>query len=130
MPEVRLVHNYKVKPGTGADYIGFWDSEYDVMNGQPGCEQWELFQSTTDPDSFALLEHWESRGAFHSYWKIQKVRPIAGKDLIDYSIDAHRNLLGPEVLQAQRRRAPGSPATVDPRTRSRAVAARYASSST
>ena len=85
MPEVRLVHNYKVKPGTGADYIGFWDSEYDVINGQPGCEQWELFQSTTDPDAFALLEHWESRGAFHSYWKIQKVRPVAGKDLIDYS---------------------------------------------
>lgn len=85
MPEVRLVHTYNVHPGQAADYIGLWDSEYDVINGQPGCEQWELFQSTTTPESFALLEHWESRGAFHSYWNIQKVRPVAGKDCIDYS---------------------------------------------
>jgi len=85
MPEVRLVHNYQVHPGKGDDYKGLWDSEYDTINGQPGCEQWELFQSTTTPENFALLEHWESRGAFHSYWKIQKVRPVAGKECIDYS---------------------------------------------
>ncbi|MGE0058556.1 MAG: antibiotic biosynthesis monooxygenase [Dehalococcoidia bacterium] len=85
MPEVRLVHNFQVFPGKADEYKGLWDAEYDVINGQPGCEQWELFQSTTNPDSFALLEHWESRGAFHSYWKIQKVRPIAGKECIDYS---------------------------------------------
>jgi quinol monooxygenase YgiN len=85
MPEVRLVHNFKVLPGQGAEYAGLWDSEYDVINGQPGCEQWELFQSTSNPDNFALLEHWESRGAFHSYWNIQKVRPVAGKHCIDES---------------------------------------------
>jgi len=85
MPEVRLVHNFQVFPGKADEYKGFWDSEYDVINGQPGCAQWELFQSTTTPEKFALLEHWESRGAFHSYWKIQKVRPVAGKDCIDYA---------------------------------------------
>jgi len=83
MPEVRLVHNYKVQPGTSGEYAGLWDSEYDVMNGQPGCEQWELFLSTSTPENVALLEHWESRGAFHSYWNIQKVRPVAGKQHID-----------------------------------------------
>ncbi len=82
MPEVRLVHNYSVRPGTESQYAGLWDPEYDVINGQPGCEQWELFQSTTSPDRFALLEHWESKGGFHSYWNIQKVRPVAGADLI------------------------------------------------
>jgi quinol monooxygenase YgiN len=85
MPEVRLVHNFQVMPGTADEYKGLWDGEYDVINGQPGCEQWELFQSTTTPEKFALLEHWESRGAFHSYWKIQKVRPVAGKHCIDDS---------------------------------------------
>jgi quinol monooxygenase YgiN len=85
MPEVRLVHTFQVASGRGDDYIGQWDPEYDVINGQPGCAQWELFQNTGTPESFALLEHWESRGAFHSYWKIQKVRPVAGKDVIDES---------------------------------------------
>lgn len=81
--EVRLVHNFSVKPGRADEYMGQWDSEYDVINGQPGCNQWELFQSTTTPERFTLLEHWESRGAFHSYWNIQKVRPVAGLDCID-----------------------------------------------
>lgn len=83
MPEVRLVHNFSVSAGQADQYKGLWHPEYDVINGQPGCEQWELFQSTSDPDRFALLEHWESRGAFHSYWNIQKVRPVAGKELVD-----------------------------------------------
>ena len=39
MPEVRLVHNFQVFSGKADEYKGLWDSEYDVINGQPGCAQ-------------------------------------------------------------------------------------------
>ena len=97
MPEVRLVHNFNVKPGMEEEYKGLWHPEYDVINGQPGCDQWELFQSTRFPENFALLESWESRGAFYSYWNIQKVRPVAGKECIDDPANRKYGRAGSEI---------------------------------
>ncbi len=83
MPEVRAVRNFNVKPGTADAFIEEWDPDYDVINGQPGCLQYELFRSTRNPENLAVVEHWETRGAFYSYWKIQSVRPQAGAQYVD-----------------------------------------------
>lgn len=83
MPEVRVVTNLNAKPGAARDYVKAWDADYEVVNGQPGCVQYELFHSTRNPENLALVQHWESSGAFHSYWAIHKVRPAAGEQFID-----------------------------------------------
>ena len=127
MPEVRLVHNFQVMPGTADEYKGLWDSEYDVINGQPGCEQWELFQSTTTPESFALLEHWQSRGAFHSYWRFRRSVPSPASTASTTRQRGSRST-GTRSTTSSTKPASGSPATVAGPTNP--APARCASSST
>ena len=75
MAGVRLVINMHAKDGMIEDFIKAWDPHYDVVNPGPGCNQYELFRSTRNPDNMALLEHWESVEAFNQHWDIEKTRP-------------------------------------------------------
>lgn len=102
MPEVRAIRQWNVKPGTAAQFADAWDPEYDVVNGQPGCLQYELFVSTRNPENVALLEHWESRGSFYSYWKIQNVRPVAGQEFLDEPLDRKVGRSGIEIYFQQK----------------------------
>lgn len=83
MPEIRGVSNFNVKPGAGDEYKQAWNPDYDVVNGQPGCVQYELFQSTRNPENFALVQHWESRGGYYSYWEMHRPLPVAGGQFLD-----------------------------------------------
>jgi quinol monooxygenase YgiN len=102
VPEVRIATNLNVKPGTAEDYIRAWDPEYEVVNGQPGCLQFELFRSTRNPENLALLQHWQSRGGFHSYWSIQKVRPVAGQEFLDTPENRKVGRAGTEIYWDQK----------------------------
>ena len=41
---------------------------------EPGCEQFEVFQSVVNPDKLALLELWKDQAALDVHAKVNKTR--------------------------------------------------------
>jgi quinol monooxygenase YgiN len=72
---VRLVVTINAAPGKGAEFARAFQPRCEESRKDPGCLQFELFQSTTDPDKFALLELWENQAALDNHAKLQAARP-------------------------------------------------------
>jgi quinol monooxygenase YgiN len=71
---VRLVVTFNAVPGKGADLAKvFRDRCAEVMN-EPGCEQFEVFQSVLNPDKLALLELWSDQAALDVHAKVNATR--------------------------------------------------------
>jgi hypothetical protein len=57
---------------------------------EPGCEQFEVFQSVLNPDKLALLERWVDQAALDVHAGLNNTRPPllpelrAGTELEDY----------------------------------------------
>jgi quinol monooxygenase YgiN len=60
---VRLVINMKAAPGKGADLLKTMEARCVEVRKEPGCEQFEVFQSGNDPDKLCLLELWADQAA-------------------------------------------------------------------
>ena len=48
---------------------------------EPGCEQFEVFQSVLNPDELALLERWSDQAALDAHAKLNAGRPGLRPDL-------------------------------------------------
>ena len=71
---VRLVVTINAAPGKGAELARiFRDRCADVMQ-EPGCEQFEVFQSVLNPDKLALLELWTDQAALDVHAKVNATR--------------------------------------------------------
>jgi len=42
---------------------------------EPGCEQFEVFQSIVNPDKLAILERWRDQAALDAHAKLSSTRP-------------------------------------------------------
>jgi quinol monooxygenase YgiN len=42
---------------------------------EPGCLQFEVFQSVVDPDKLVLMEHWQDKAALAVHAKVNEMRP-------------------------------------------------------
>ena len=72
---VRLVVSITAAPGRGAEFAQAFKPRCEQSRKDPGCLQFEIFQSVSDPDKFALLELWESQAALDNHAKLQAARP-------------------------------------------------------
>jgi quinol monooxygenase YgiN len=72
---VRLVISINAAPGKGAEFARVFKARCEESRKDPGCQQFEIFQSVFDPDKFALLELWESQEALDHHAKLQAARP-------------------------------------------------------
>jgi quinol monooxygenase YgiN len=71
---VRLVVSITAAPGKGADLAQVFRQRcLDVMQ-EPGCEQFEVFQSVLNPDKLALLERWADQAALDVHAKVNTTR--------------------------------------------------------
>jgi quinol monooxygenase YgiN len=71
---VRLVVTINATPGRGAALARtFRERCLDVMK-EPGCEQFEVFQSVLNPDKLALLELWKDQAALDAHVKVNTTR--------------------------------------------------------
>ena len=71
---VRLVVTINAAPGKGAELARvFHDRCAEVMQ-EPGCEQFEVFQSVVNPDKLALLELWSDQAALDVHAKVNATR--------------------------------------------------------
>jgi quinol monooxygenase YgiN len=72
---VRLVITITAAPGKGAEFAQAFKPRCEESRKDPGCQHFELFQSTSDPDRFTLLELWDSQEALDNHAKLQAARP-------------------------------------------------------
>ncbi len=71
---VRLVVTITAAPGKGTELAQVYKARCaDVMN-EPGCEQFEIFQSAVNPDRLTLLERWTDQAALDVHAKVNATR--------------------------------------------------------
>ena len=72
---VRLVVTFNAASGKGAELAQAMKARCEVSRQGQGCEQFEVFQSVSDPDKLVLLELWKDQAALDAHAKLQAQRP-------------------------------------------------------
>ena len=71
---VRLIVSITAAPGKGADLAQAFRQRCLDVTQEPGCEQFEVFQSVLNPDRLALLERWVDQAALDVHAKVNTTR--------------------------------------------------------
>lgn len=72
---VRLVVTITAALGKGAELAQTYKARCEECIKEPGCEQFEVFQSVLNPDKLALLERWSDQAALDTHAKLNASRP-------------------------------------------------------
>jgi quinol monooxygenase YgiN len=71
---VRLVVTIHANPGKGSELAQVFRARCTEVMQEPGCEQFEVFQSVLNPDKLALLELWKDQAALDVHAKVNTTR--------------------------------------------------------
>ena len=71
---VRLVVTITAAPGKGSELAQALRTRCTEVMQEPGCEQFEVFQSVLDPDRLTLLELWTDQAALDVHAEANKTR--------------------------------------------------------
>ena len=71
---LRLVITINAAPGKGAEFAEAFRGRCQEVMAEPGCEQFEVFQSAIDPDKLVLLELWKDQAALDAHSTINATR--------------------------------------------------------
>src|SRR3984893_13125186 len=72
---VRLVVTITAAPGKGSELAQLMRARCEECMKEPGCEQFEVFQSVLNTDKLASLERWSDHAAIDSHAKLTGSRP-------------------------------------------------------
>ena len=72
---VRLIVGITAAPGKGSDLGKLYKARCEEIVKEPGCEQFEVFQSVVNPDKLTLLERWIDQAALDVHAKANATRP-------------------------------------------------------
>lgn len=72
---IRLVVTITAVPGKGTQLAEGYKARCAQVLKEPGCEQFEIFQSVANPDRLALLERWADQAALDVHAKLNATRP-------------------------------------------------------
>ena len=71
---IRLVITLNAAPGKGGEFLQALKGRCGEVMTEPGCEQFEVFQSALDPDRLILLELWSDQAALDAHAKMNATR--------------------------------------------------------
>lgn len=71
---VRLVVTITAAPGKGTELAQVFKGRCAEAMQEPGCEQFEVFQSVLNPDKLALLELWQDQAALDVHAGVNATR--------------------------------------------------------
>jgi quinol monooxygenase YgiN len=71
---LRLIITINAAPGKGSEFAQAFKGRCEEVMREPGCEQFEVFQSALDPDRLVLLERWEDQAALDAHMKVNATR--------------------------------------------------------
>ena len=72
---IRLVVTITAAPGKGSELAQVYKARCADAMTEPGCEQFEVFQSVANPDRLALLERWTDQAALDAHARLNSTRP-------------------------------------------------------
>ena len=72
---VRLVITTYAKPGKGTELAQAMADRCRAVQQEPGCQQFEVFQSALDPDTLVVLELWDDQAALDVHARVNVTRP-------------------------------------------------------
>src|SRR5437899_8971197 len=72
---IRVVVTITAAPGKGSELVQAYRARCAEVLKEPGCEQFEVFQSGTDPDRLALLERWSDQASLDAHAQLNSTRP-------------------------------------------------------
>ncbi len=72
---IRLVVTINAAPGKGTELAQAYKARCAQILEEPGCEQFEVFQSVLNPDRLTLLERWFDQAALDVHAKVNETRP-------------------------------------------------------
>ncbi len=78
---VRLVVTIHAKLGKGGELAQAYRGRCEEVKKEPGCEQFEVFQSALDPDKLVLLERWADKAALATHAELNRTRPALRPEL-------------------------------------------------
>jgi len=73
---VRLVITTYAKPGKGAELTRAMADRCRAVQQEPGCQQFEVFQSTLTPDKLVVLELWDDQAALDAHAQRNATRSL------------------------------------------------------
>src|SRR6202167_3351226 len=71
---VRLIISITAAPGKGAELAEAFRWRCAEVMKEPGCQQFEVFQSVLNPDKLSLLELWEDQAALDAHAQVNTTR--------------------------------------------------------
>jgi quinol monooxygenase YgiN len=77
----RIVLSFSALAGKGGELCEAYQPRCREVMQEPGCQQFEVFQSVLDPDRLVLLELWESDDALEAHRVVNASRPVVRPDL-------------------------------------------------
>ena len=72
---VRLIVTITAAPGKGSELGKLYKARCEDIVKEPGCEQFEVFQSVVNPDHLVILERWTDQAALDVHSKVNTTRP-------------------------------------------------------
>jgi quinol monooxygenase YgiN len=78
---VQLVVTFYAASAKGDELAHAMKAHCEVSRQDAGCEQFEVFQSVSDPDKLVLLELWRDQAALDGHAKLQAQRPALPEGL-------------------------------------------------
>ena len=72
---IRLVVTITATPGMGCELANAYRPRCREIQKEPGCEQFEVFQSIINPDKLTLLERWIDQAALDVHSQVNATRP-------------------------------------------------------
>ncbi|RPI44942.1 MAG: antibiotic biosynthesis monooxygenase [Betaproteobacteria bacterium] len=94
---IRLVVTITAAPGKGGELAQVYKARCAQVAQEPGCEQFEVFQSALNPDRLVLLERWADQAALDRHAKVNQTRPplppglrVGGGEREDYAYNRTR----------------------------------------
>jgi quinol monooxygenase YgiN len=71
---IRLIVGINAVPGKGMELAKLYKDRCTEIAKEPGCEQFEVFQSVVNPDKLTLLERWTDQAALDVHSKANTTR--------------------------------------------------------
>jgi quinol monooxygenase YgiN len=72
--KIRLIVSINATPGKGAELAQAFRQRCADIAKEPGCEQFEVFQSVLNSDKLTLLELWSDQAALDAHAKVNLTR--------------------------------------------------------
>ncbi|MGQ4807887.1 hypothetical protein NKDENANG_01252 [Candidatus Entotheonellaceae bacterium PAL068K] len=72
---IRLVVTIMATSGKGSELAQAYRERCAEVMQEPGCEQFEVFQSVMNPDKLTLLERWTDQAALDAHAQVNTTRP-------------------------------------------------------